>query len=270
MEDLAQLVSNLLQTNERMQNELNTTNTELVNTKTMLTSLNDNAHSRIVSLEAEVLKLTNNTIELERKLTIKTANMRDSEMKIIMNTNLLKGQEFAKFTNKDSYELWVDGIKNDLYSQLPDARLFIEFAEEPPAEHTTSDSTGNKHLTISNIQNAIALDINGPFKCDAKVAEQIDFKIYSLLNNFTREHPVAHGKIKMNNATTKLGTLAWYNLRNFFHEETAEYKTTCMKNALNVTKCATMDQLAVRLDAWLYAVAKIAKLDPAKALPEDY
>ena len=74
----------------------------------------------------------------------------------------------------------------------------------------------------------------------------------------------------MNNGETKLGTLAWHNLRNFFHEETAEYKTTCMKHALNVTKCSNMDQLAIKLDQWIYAKEKIAKLDPAKALPEDY
>ena len=31
---------------------------------------------------------------------------------------------------------------------------------------------------------------------------------------------------------------------------------TCMKNALKVTTRTTMDQLAVKLDQWLYAVTK--------------
>ena len=74
----------------------------------------------------------------------------------------------------------------------------------------------------------------------------------------------------MNNAEIQFGTPAWHNLMNFFNEETAEYKTTCMKNALNVTKCTTMDQLAIKLDQWLYAVAKIEKLAPDKALPIEY
>ena len=64
----------------------------------------------------------------------------------------------------------------------------------------------------------------------------------------------------MNNGETKFGTLAWHNLRNFFHEEAAEYKAACMENALSVTKCTTMDQLAVKLDQWLYAVARMEKL----------
>ena len=110
-----------------------------------------------------------------------------------MNTNLLKGQEFAKFTKKDSYELWVDGMKNDLFSQLPEARQFIEFAENPLVQYSATDVSGKtKYLTTDNAKRAIN-DPLEPFNCDPKVAQQVDFKIYSLLNNLTREHPVAHG-----------------------------------------------------------------------------
>ena len=104
--------------------------------------------------------------------------------------------------------------------------------------------------------------------CSTKVAEQIGFKIYAPPNNLTREHPVAHGKIKHKNAETKYGTLAWHNLKNFYHGNVVEYEMTCMKHAPNVTKCGSMDQLAVKLDQWLCAVDKIDKLK--KPVPLDY
>ena len=162
-------------------------------------NLQADSTARINKLEADFAQLANYTRELQHKLTTKTANVRDSEMKRIMGINLFKGQEFAKFNKKDSYELWIDSIKNDLYSQLPDAKKFIEYAENPTVEHSTTEiSTGRRYLTVTNIKEAID-DSNLTFDCDPKVAEQIDFEIYSLLNNLTREHLVAHGKIKMNN-----------------------------------------------------------------------
>ena len=268
LESLAEFVQHLLQQNEQVQANLVNVEEEKQQIVNKLKAVEDESRQRITNLEAQINILNANTAELERKLNVGTANERDRELKRIMGINLLKGKEFEKFNKKDSYELWVDGIKNDLYSQLPDARAFVEFAENPPLLYGT-DINGKIHLTPGDVKQAIN-DTLKPFDCDPKVAQQVDFKIYSLLNNLTREHPVAHGKIKMNNANDKLGTLAWYNLRNFFHEETAEYKTTCMKHALNVTKCNNMDQLATKLDQWLYAVAKIAKLDPSKALPDEY
>ena len=72
----------------------------------------------------------------------------DNEMaKRVMNTNLLKGYEFSKFSRKDNYEIWIDSIKIDLFSQLPDARKFIEYAEDPPDAHCTKDKDGNKRIT---------------------------------------------------------------------------------------------------------------------------
>ena len=132
LEGLAAYVAHIMQVNETMQ--------------TALTNLEAESLSRITSLKTEFQRLANYTNELERKLTTKTANARDNEMKRIMNTNLLKGQEFTKFTKKDSYELWIDGIKNDLYSQLPDAKKFIEYAVQPPVNHSTTDSAGSRYL----------------------------------------------------------------------------------------------------------------------------
>jgi hypothetical protein len=191
-------------------------------------------------------------------------------MKRIMNTNLLKGHEFNKFSKKDNYEIWIDSIKIDLFSQLPDARKFIEYAENPPDDHCTKDKDGHKHITPQDIRKELNDGEIGVFDCSKKIAEQIDFNIYALLNNLTRDHPVAHGKIKHKNAETKYGTLAWHNLKNFYHETTVEYEMQCMKHALDVNTCGSMEQLAVKLDQWLYAVDKIAKLSPAKALPVDY
>ena len=81
-----------------------------------------------------------------------------------------------------------------------------------------------------------------------------------MLNNLTRDHPTAHGKVKQSNLVEKSGILAWCNLRSFYKEETDQYKTDAMNHALRVTKCNTMEQLQQRLDKWLYAVAKTARL----------
>jgi hypothetical protein len=226
------------------------------------------AYRKIVELQAEINVLRSRPTSTTTGPT--STRTDDSEMKRIMNTNLLKGHEFNKFSKKDNYEIWIDSIKIDLFSQLPDARKFIEYAENPPDDHCTKDKNGHKHVTPQDIRKELNDGEIGVFDCSKKVAEQIDFKIYALLNNLTRDHPVAHGKIKHKNAETKYGTLAWHNLKNFYHETTVEYEMQCMKHALNVTKCGSMEQLAVRLDQWLYAVDKIAKLNPAKALPVDY
>ena len=65
------------------------------------------------------------------------------------------------------------------------------------------------------------------FKCSPEVVEQIDFKIYHLLNNLAREHPVAHGKIKQNKAETKYGQLKY-----------AQSNTTTV-NTTNMTRYPT-------------------------------
>ena len=47
-----------------------------------------------------------------------------------MNMNLLKGQELPKFNKKDNYEVWIDSVKNDLYSVLPEAERFVKYVVE--------------------------------------------------------------------------------------------------------------------------------------------
>ena len=93
--------------------------------------------------------LENALIELRRGVNTAgtgTAEIRtnDSETKRIMNTNLFKGQEFTEFNKKDNYGIWIDGVKNDLYRMLPDAKLFVQYAENRP--------TDNKELTPDHIK----------------------------------------------------------------------------------------------------------------------
>ena len=102
-----------------------------------------------------------------------------------MNTGLLKGQEFTRFSKKDNYEIWIDTIKIDLFSQLPEARKFIEYAENPPDDHSTIDHDGRKRITPADVKRELNDGHVGVFDCDTKVAEQVDFKIYALLNNLT-------------------------------------------------------------------------------------
>ena len=100
LESLAHYIDVLVQQNEQMQTNIATLEDEKQQIVTKLTSVEAEATTRITNLEAQVNLLTANTTELERKLNIKATNARDGEMKRIMNTNLLKGQEFAKFTKK--------------------------------------------------------------------------------------------------------------------------------------------------------------------------
>ena len=139
LESLTEYVTHLVQINEQVQTQLANAEAQIVNAEDEKQQI----VAKVQQLEAMINKLTANTIELERKLSIGTSNDTERELKRIQGINLLKGKEFEKFSKKDSYELWIDGIKNDLYSQLPDARAFVEFAENP--YHFTAPSSTTKH-----------------------------------------------------------------------------------------------------------------------------
>ena len=69
----------------------------------------------------EVAKLERQVLELKSKGTPystgpTSTRTDDSEVKRILNTNLLKGQELTRFNKKDNYDILIDCIKNDLYS----------------------------------------------------------------------------------------------------------------------------------------------------------
>ena len=147
MEGLAEQLNLILQRNEAL-------NTTLAHER-----------NRINALEAEFSKLTNYTVELERKIgTTSSTPSADQDIKRIMNTNLLKGQEMEPFNKKDNYEIWIDGVKNDLYSQLPDAEPFTKYAEDT-----------NRTITPIELKADLEAGHLGPFNCTPKTATLINF-----------------------------------------------------------------------------------------------
>ena len=170
----------------------------------------------------------------------------------IIKTDLLKSEELPPFQSKSSFEIWAEAFKNDLYAKLPEAKHYFEIAEK------CIKSTPPTVLNTEIIQNELATPTNPKFTSES--ASLIDSKIYSALNNLTREHPIAPSKIKLDNPE-KLGMLAWYNLFASYHQDSPEHKTNCLEFAMTVKHCTNLSDLSNTLDRWLLACAKTEKYE---------
>ena len=86
----------------------------------------------------------------------------------------------------------------------------------------------------------------------------IDNKRWGLLHNLTREHSTAGNKIKQDNKD-ECGAVAWYNLRNFYKDDSKEHQTNVLGKAFIVKRANNLDQLQIELDKWLTIISKTIK-----------
>ena len=60
-------------------------------------------------------------------LTNRTKDQGNYDQRRIHSAQLLRGKEPTEFKDKDSYASWAEGLKADLYPNLPELKKFFDF-----------------------------------------------------------------------------------------------------------------------------------------------
>ena len=80
------------------------------------------------------------------------------------------------------------------------------------------------------------------------------------MHNLTRDHSTAGNKIKQENKEES-GIIAWYNLRNFYKDDSKDHKANVLGKAIQVKRTNSLSELQIELDKWLSLIAKTVKYD---------
>lgn len=230
---------------------------QITQTQQRLQEAHDLIQQNIIEINTcknQIIVLTNENADLNNRLVrmattpIEPNKSRDLISRITQ-TDLLKSKEIPSFNTKDSFELWSDYFKNDLYAKLPETKLLIDFAEKQHNDNIPLNKDIIKKHFESPPHGSMFDNISAPL---------IDNKLWSTLSHLTREHAIARSKLKLDNPE-KSGTLAWYNLYTFYHQDFDEHKLHCFEYAMTIKHCTSLNELGPVLDKLLLACEKTQK-----------
>ena len=174
----------------------------------------------------------------------------DTSLDRINRINLLSKRDPKPFLDKSNFAEWSSNLRADIQPQIPELKPILDFAENFQDEHTEPLNNNDVKQNYGDL--AVSIGIT------TQAIWAIDNKLWGLLHNLTREHSTAGNKIKQDNRE-ECGAVAWYNLRNFYKDDSKEHQTNVLGKAFIVKRANNLDQLQVELDKWLTIISKTIK-----------